>query len=410
MKNLILFIVILFTFNSCVEKDKCLGVVCQNGQICFDGTCLGSQTNVLVNSNISENTTWTNNNVYELSGRIVVEAGVILTIEAGTIIKGQAGTGNNSSVLIVSRNAKLNAIGSQTLPIIFTSIADEITTEQVNNGNFVSPNLGNDASGLWGGLIILGNAPISASSNEIQIEGIPTTDPNGLYGGNISNDNSGIIKYVSIRHGGTNIGNGNEINGLTLGGVGSETIIDNIEIIANQDDGIEFFGGTVNVSNLIVVNSSDDAIDTDQSWSGTLDNFIVICGAATDHSLEIDGAEGVMIASNNIKNGSIKGSSSAELADFRSCAVGTFENIFFFGFTDPTTDGRCDFSTSDQCSIDNLNNNLIFNNLEIKTTFSLSTIFKNGTDVFATIVNNRTVGANKSNFSWTSSYSLLGDF
>jgi hypothetical protein len=410
MKKLILFILILFTFNSCVEKDKCLGVVCQNGQICFDGTCLGSQTNVLVNSNISENTTWTNNNVYELSGRIVVEAGVTLTIEAGTIIKGQAGTGNNSSVLIVSRNAKLNAIGSQTLPIIFTSIADEITTEQVNNGNFVSPNLGNDASGLWGGLIILGNAPISASSNEIQIEGIPTTDPNGLYGGNISNDNSGIIKYVSIRHGGTNIGNGNEINGLTLGGVGSETIIDNIEIIANQDDGIEFFGGTVNVSNLIVVNSSDDAIDTDQSWSGTLDNFIVICGAATDHSLEIDGAEGVMIASNNIKNGSIKGSSSAELADFRSCAVGIFENIFFFGFTDPTTDGRCDFSTSDQCSIDNLNNNLIFNNLEIKTTFSLSTIFKNGTDVFATIVNNRTVGANKSNFSWTSSYSLLGDF
>jgi hypothetical protein len=151
-----------------------------------------------------------------------------------------------------------------------------------------------------------------------------------LYGGSEPNDNSGIIRYVSIRHGGANIGNGNEINGLTLGGVGVATTVENIEIIGNQDDGIEFFGGTVNVKNLIVWNSGDDAIDTDQSWAGTLDNFIVICGNATDHALEIDGPEGTYLASHTLINGSIKGSYEAEMGDFRACPRGSFSNIFFF--------------------------------------------------------------------------------
>jgi hypothetical protein len=117
----------------------------------------------------------------------------------------------------------------------------KITKEQVAAGDFKSPNLDASTSGLWGGLIVLGKAPISASSNEVQIEGIPTTDPNGLYGGTDNMDNSGIIRYVSIRHGGANIGNGNEINGLTLGGVGAGTTIEYIEVIGNQDDGVEWF-------------------------------------------------------------------------------------------------------------------------------------------------------------------------
>ena len=83
----------------------------------------------------------------------------------------------------------------------------------------------------------------------MQIEGIPASDLNGLYGGTEATDNSGVLKYISIRHGGANIGEGNEINGLTLGGVGSGTTIENIEIVANDDDGIEWFGGTVNVKN-----------------------------------------------------------------------------------------------------------------------------------------------------------------
>jgi hypothetical protein len=164
-----------------------------------------------------------------------------------------------------------------------------------------------DLAGLWGGLIVLGNAPISADAESVQIEGIPVSDQNGLYGGTNATDNSGVLKYISIRHGGANIGEGNEINGLTLGGVGSGTVIENIEVVANQDDGVEFFGGTVNVTNLLILNAGDDAIDTDQAWAGTLDNFIVICGT-TDHALEIDGPEGTLVAGHTVKNGSVKGS------------------------------------------------------------------------------------------------------
>lgn len=407
-KVLFLFIVLVTILASCKTKDKCADTVCPNGQVCVDGTCQGSTTNVLITSNISVNTVWTNDNVYELAGRITILDGVTLSIEPGTVIKGQAGTGSNATALLVARGGKLIANGSSSLPIIFTSVADEITPEQVANGNFVSPNLDANISGLWGGIIVLGKSPISASASEIQIEGIPTTDANGLYGGTEPNDNSGIIRYVSIRHGGANIGNGNEINGLTLGGVGVATTIENIEIVGNQDDGIEFFGGTVNVKNLIVWNSGDDAIDTDQSWAGTLDNFIVICGGATDHALEIDGPEGTYLASHTLINGSVKGSPEAELGDFRACPRGAFNNIFFFDFTDPALAGRGDLSisnpTNSTCSTDNLTNGVLtFSNLQVilPTNVTLNSVFKNGTSNYATSVTTRTVGANKSVFNWT---------
>jgi hypothetical protein len=409
MKKLfILFFVVLASLQSCKQKDSCADTVCPNGQVCVDGTCQGATTNVVISSNISSNTTWTADNVYELGGRITVLDGVTLTIEPGTVIKGQAGTGANATALLVARGGKINAVGTPTKPIIFTSVADETTPEQVGAGLFISPNLDPATQGLWGGVIILGKAPISASANEIQIEGIPTTDPNGLYGGNDVSDNSGVMKYVSIRHGGANIGNGNEINGLTLGGVGNGTTIENIEIVGNQDDGIEFFGGTVNVSNLLVWFSGDDAIDTDQAWAGTLNNFIVICGSATDHALEIDGPEGTLMASHTLRNGSIKGSPEAELGDFRACPRGTFENIFFFDFVDPATAGRGDLSisnpTNSTCSTDNLTNGVLtFSNLQVilPTNVTLSSVFKNGTSTFATSVTTRTIGANKTALNWT---------
>ena len=409
MKKLfILFFVVLASLQSCKQKDSCADTVCPNGQVCVDGTCQGATTNVVISSNISSNTTWTADNVYGLGGRITVLDGVTLTIEPGTVIKGQAGTGANATALLVARGGKINAVGTPTKPIIFTSVADEITPEQVGAGLFISPNLDPATQGLWGGVIILGKAPISASANEIQIEGIPTTDPNGLYGGNDVSDNSGVMKYISIRHGGANIGNGNEINGLTLGGVGNGTTIENIEIVGNQDDGIEFFGGTVNVTNLIVWFSGDDAIDTDQAWAGTLNNFIVICGSATDHALEIDGPEGTLMASHTIRNGSVIGSPEAELGDFRACPRGTFENIFFRDFVDPAIAGRGDLSisnpTNSTCSTDNLTSGVLtFSNLQVilPVNVTLSTVFRNGTSAFATNVATRTIGANKSTFNWT---------
>jgi hypothetical protein len=303
---------------------------------------------ILVEENITQNTTWETGNVYVLGGRIAVVDGVTLTIEPGVIVKGQAGTGVNATALLVARGATIDAQGTEDMPIIFTSVADELSPEDVEAGNFASPNLDPDMNGLWGGVIVLGKATISASNDndedisEIQIEGIPTSDPNGLYGGNIDTDNSGILKYISIRHGGANIGSGNEINGLSLGGVGSGTIIENIEIVSNQDDGIEWFGGTVNVKNVVVWNVGDDGIDTDQSWAGTLDNFFVI--TVEGHAFELDGPEGSYAAGHTIKNGTIITSefdadnelvrSSQDLINVDDNSIVALENLHFTGVID----------------------------------------------------------------------------
>lgn len=420
LKNLSAFLLLAgaLAFSSCDNnEDKCAEVTCNNGQVCVDGTCVGSTTNKVINSNITSDVTWTADEIYELGGRITVESGATLTIEPGTIIKGQAGTGANATALLVARGGKIMANGTATKPIIFTSVADEITMAQVAASDFASPNLDASTSGLWGGVIILGNAPISASSSPIQIEGIPTTDQNGLYGGNNATDNSGSFTYVSIRHGGANIGNGNEINGLTLGGVGSGTTINNVEIIGNQDDGVEFFGGTVNAENILVLNAGDDAIDTDQAWAGTLDNFIIICGEATDHALEIDGPEGSLKAGHTVKNGSIKGNPASEMADFRKAAEGTFMNLYFFGFPDPTdAAGRGDFSLSSDSDLTFANGELVFSDLQANIgtlTVGVTDIFKDGTDAHATLVTTNTVGANKSTFNgwtWAAQANLLTDF
>jgi hypothetical protein len=265
---------------------------------------------IILRENITEDATWTSDKTWVLGGRITVEAGATLTIQPGTVIKGEAGTGANATALLIARNATLLAEGTANAPIIFTSVADEITPERVASGDFTSPNLDPDINGLWGGVIVLGNARISASNedtdedlNEVQIEGIPSTDTNGLYGGNDDSDNSGVISHISIRHGGSNIGAGNEINGLTLGGVGSSTTINNVEVVANQDDGIEWFGGTVSVDDVVVWNAGDDAIDTDQSWAGTLDNFFVV--TPTGSCFELDGPEGSYVARHTITNGTV---------------------------------------------------------------------------------------------------------
>ena len=358
-------------YNSEAEKD--------------DGTCEyeQGQTTVTVASNITSNTTWTADNVYVLASRVAVEAGAELTIEAGTIIKGQAGTGANATALLIARGGKLFANGTAGAPIIFTSVADEIMP-----GENVSPNLDPTLNGLWGGLIVLGNAPISAASDAVQIEGVPPSDANGLYGGSDAADNSGSITYVSIRHGGANIGEGNEINGLTLGGVGSGTTVSNIEVVGNQDDGIEFFGGTVNVSNALVWNAGDDAIDTDQAWSGTLDNFIVVNPG--DECFELDGPEGSASGTHTITNGTTYAGGAQGLVDLDDNSNLVFTNQYFFGVADgqdfdqvPTADGFLDASNFQ---------------VTLPAGGVLTDFFKDGSDAFTTEVAEgaNTVGADAS--------------
>ena len=322
---------------NCVDlmNDPCDGVTCPPGFLCSGGTCVtdpnAAQT-IDVTGLITEDMTWQSGNTYILNDRVTVANGATLTIEPGVVVKGQAGTGANASALLIARGATLNALGTATAPIIFTSIADRIEPGQIS-----SPNLEPNINGLWGGVIVLGNAPISASNDagdvtEVQIEGIPTSDPNGLYGGNDPLDNSGTITYISIRHGGTNIGEGNEINGLTLGGVGSGTTISHVEVVANQDDGIEWFGGTVDVSNVVVWNSHDDGLDTDQAWNGTCDNWVVVTPIGGS-AMELDGPEGSLTQGpNNFVNGTIyAGSDIDHIIDWDGDTNTGISNTYFFG-------------------------------------------------------------------------------
>ena len=293
---------------------------------------------VTVNSNITENTTWTANNVYVLAARVTVLSGVTLTIEPGTVIKGGTGQGTSSKALLVARGATLDAQGTAAAPIIFTSTLDNIQPGQIE-----SPNLTIADRGLWGGVILLGDAPISVSSDgvnesEAQVEGIPSTDTNGLYGGTDGTDNAGTLSYLSIRHAGTDIGDGDEIQGLTLGGVGSGTSISWIEIVASDDDGIEFFGGSVDVNGVLIWSSTDDALDTDMDYQGAVSNFIIVAPAGGS-AFELDGPEGVDDVKVNgaggfhsFDNGTVyAGSNIDHLVDKDGDTNAQLTNIYFYG-------------------------------------------------------------------------------
>ena len=217
----------------------------------------GNQETFSDNGGGTGTVTWTSDKDYILEGLVFVNDGQVLTIEPGTVIRFKPGQAENASALVVARGGKIIAEGTANAPIIFTAEADDL------NGSVAK-----EERGMWGGLIILGNAPINLEVGEASIEGIPFAEPRGIYGGIDEEDNSGVLKYVSIRHGGTNIGDGNEINGLTLGGVGSKTEIDYVEIISNEDDGVEVFGGTVNLKHMVVSGCGDDAFDYDLGWNG----------------------------------------------------------------------------------------------------------------------------------------------
>ncbi|MEZ5105685.1 MAG: hypothetical protein R2757_14395 [Draconibacterium sp.] len=242
LKRILLFLLIILLFQNCRKSDYILEDA--NDVISDDGNGTGTVT-------------WTADNEYILEGFVFVNDGQTLTIEAGTVIRFLPGEGENASALIVSRGGKIIANGTKDNPIIFTAKDDDLAGS-------VSPS----EKGLWGGLIILGNAPINMAGGEASIEGIPLAEPRGIYGGLNKDDNSGVLRYVSIRYGGTNIGDGNEINGLTLGGVGNETTVDYVEVFSNEDDGVEIFGGTVNLSHIVVSACGDDAFDYDLGWTG----------------------------------------------------------------------------------------------------------------------------------------------
>ena len=205
---------------------------------------------------------------YFFSGLVFVEEGSTLTIEPGTVLRfnRKVNQGDPASTLIIAKGGKIMANGTAEAPIIMTYEDDDVTDpNDLPDGNPI-------VRGQWGGLIILGNATVALDETGVgSIEGIDPAEVRAAYGGGLTPDDeesSGELRYVSIRHAGTQLGPEDEINGLTLGGVGSGTVIDYVEVFANLDDGIEFFGGTVDVKHAVVSYCGDDSYDYDLGWRG----------------------------------------------------------------------------------------------------------------------------------------------
>jgi len=203
-----------------------------------------------VQGDISRNTTWTANNAYRLNGRINVTRQSDLVIEPGTFVLG--GT-DELSLLNVEVGSRLIADGTPLLPIIFTS----------------DKPLGQRATSDWGGVIINGDAPV----NEPGAVGEGDT---GRYGGNNPNHDGGVLRYVRIEFSGRIFSLVDELNGLTLQGCGDRTVINHVQVHHPSDDGIEFFGGTVNASHLLMTGCGDDSLDWTFGYQGNLQNLVMI--------------------------------------------------------------------------------------------------------------------------------------
>lgn len=216
--------------------------------------------NVNVIAPITTSTTWTNNNTYILFGDILVKNGATLTIEPGTLIKGDKTT---LSRIVVTTGSKINAQGTPTQPIVFTS----------------NQPVGQRSRADWAGIVVCGLAPVNfKDANNNPIQGVAECGTAGDYsfGGNNANDSSGVISYVRIEYAGYVCGTNTELNSLTLCGVGAKTKIDHVMVSYGQDDGVELFGGTANVSHFISLGSRDDDFDTDNGWSGKAQYGLII--------------------------------------------------------------------------------------------------------------------------------------
>ena len=234
---------------------------------------------ITVSGDIASNTNWTNNNIYLLSGFVYVTNNSTLTIQPGTIIEGDQAT---KGALIITRGSKMQAIGTVSQPIVFTS----------------NQPAGFRSYGDWGGLILCGSAPVNDPAGERLIEG-GVDAVKGLYGGVNPTDNSGTLKYVRIEFAGIAFLPNNEVNGLTCGGVGSGTTIDYVQVSYSGDDAYEWFGGTVNAKHLISLRNWDDDFDTDYGYSGKIQFGVVLRDSTI---ADVSGSNG--FESDNDANGS----------------------------------------------------------------------------------------------------------
>lgn len=293
---------------------------------------------------------------YVITGPVLMASGTTLTIPAGLTIKAQP-VGVNAYIAI-QQGAQINAVGTSSAPIVLTS-------------NSSSPGAGD-----WGGLVICGRAPINSTADGS--EDTATSEVGGLsYGGNSPADNSGTVQYLRIEYAGGAIDGNAELNGLSLYGVGNGTVIDHIQIFEGSDDGVEFFGGTVNVSQVAVVNCEDDSIDWTEGFTGSLTDVYVQHGTSHDKAFECDGYntdfsnEGGYFSAPTITNVTVIGTGAAgtEAIRLREGTQGIFTNVVVTDFEEAfDLDGDTGVNTTGQGVIDDLLQviDVTFNNVTTK--------------------------------------------
>ena len=306
-------------FSACSEKSLKIE----------DGGLVGTLPNgAIITGEIKENTTLSKGNNYILKAGVHVKSGATLTIEEGVTVKSDPNE-PVAAYLLIEPGAKIKAIGTENAPIVFTSGKANPKTQD------------------WGGIILAGKAPIN-------VEGGVAASEMGAgvsYGGTHVNDNSGVMKYVRVEYTGKKSNADKEHNGFTFEGVGAGTILEHLSVFKGADDGIEFFGGTVNLKYAVVYGAEDDSFDWTYGWSGKGQFWVAIQGDDfADRGIEADNNGKNNLASpfsnpmlsNITLVGSIKaqtddGAGSAEVGKTRAMKLregtkGVLQNIVAYGF------------------------------------------------------------------------------
>lgn len=252
---------VLLDFEECVTNASCAA-----GAQCVEGVCLSSQSaiRVSVRGVIAQSTTWTKDNIYVLENIVSIPPSVTLTIEPGTTV-----LGDRNSALVARSGGRIIAKGTREEPIVFTSAKPA----------------GERLAGDWGGVAVLGKARVNRENFQLNIF---TDESDALVGGDDDTWNCGTFEYVRVEFAGGKIKGEEALNGLTLAGCGSQTKVEYVQVHFGEDDGVEIFGGTVDLRHILVSRSQDDGFDIDTAWRGTAQFLVVIQDASGDNAIEVD--------------------------------------------------------------------------------------------------------------------------
>ena len=308
-----------FVLTGC-ESDDTAPIIIENEQGGGDGGGGETPTDNNIGGTQTSDLTLAIGEEYNLTEALIMTEGTTLTIPAGVVIKANPGAG---VYIAIAQGATINAEGTSSNPIVLTS------------------SIATPSAGDWGGLIVLGKAPINSVAGG---DATSTSEIGGLpYGGSNAADNSGTIKYLRVEYSGGAADASSENNGFSFYGVGNGTTVEYIQAFEGKDDGIEFFGGTVNASYLSVIGSQDDSVDWTEGYTGTLTNVYVEHRVEHDKAFECDGfntdignnADPIFWSKPTVNNVTIVGRGSAtgnEAIRLRAGTQANFTNLLIIGY------------------------------------------------------------------------------